>query len=258
MSRCLRWLGGLAVFLLVLLAGPAFLAVDSHFRPELHWYEADRSSAGIAPLPEQHKGAIVQVYAARAFSWRGYFAVHTWLAVKGEGAPAYTIHEVTGWGTNAIRSRRGVPDGAWFGSAPVLLADLRGPEAASAIPKIDAAIAAYPYPNRYVAWPGPNSNTFTAWVTRRVPELKVTYPNTALGKDYLDSGFFASTPSDTGYQVSLSGYLGLLVSLREGVELNVLGLSIGIDPLALGVKLPGVGHLGLLNPWGQVAPSPQE
>jgi hypothetical protein len=29
----------------------------------------------------------------------------------------------------------------------------------------------YPYPNEYRAWPGPNSNTFTAYIAREVPEL---------------------------------------------------------------------------------------
>ena len=40
-----------------------------------------------------------------------------------------------------------------------------------------------------------------------------------------------------------------MASIREGVELNILGLNIGIDPLALAVKLPGLGHIGLRDPW---------
>ena len=38
-------------------------------------------------------------------------------------------------------------------------------------------------------------------------------------------------------------------SIREGVELNILGLNMGIDPLALAVKLPGIGHFGLREHW---------
>ncbi|WP_228706115.1 hypothetical protein [Marinobacter sp. LV10R520-4] len=41
----------------------------------------------------------------------------------------------------------------------------------------------------------------------------------------------------------------IMASIREGVELNILGLNIGIDPLALAVKLPGIGHIGLRDPW---------
>jgi hypothetical protein len=31
----------------------------------------------------------------------------------------------------------------------------------------------------------------------------------------------------------------------EGLEIHLLGLTIGIDPLGLALKLPGVGRLGL-------------
>ena len=43
----------------------------------------------------------------------------------------------------------------------------------------------YPYADSYRVWPGPNSNTFTAFVLREVPELRVDLPPTAIGKDYL-------------------------------------------------------------------------
>jgi hypothetical protein len=33
--------------------------------------------------------------------------------------------------------------------------------------------------------------------------------------------------------------------VKEGVEFNLLGLVIGVDPLGLAIKLPGVGRLGL-------------
>ncbi|MDQ3230207.1 MAG: hypothetical protein M3Q07_00160, partial [Pseudobdellovibrionaceae bacterium] len=41
------------------------------------WRTADRTSMGVAALPENEPDALVQIYAARAFKWRGYFAVHT-------------------------------------------------------------------------------------------------------------------------------------------------------------------------------------
>ena len=68
------------------------------------WRFADRSSVGLAPLPEDEKGAVVQVYAARTYSWRGAFAVHSWVAVKPENAKTYTIYQVMGW-----YLRRGLP-----------------------------------------------------------------------------------------------------------------------------------------------------
>lgn len=245
----LRWCLRTLVMLAVMLAGPALIAASGSLQGSESWRTADRSSAGIAPAPEAHEPAIVQVYGARAFGWRGHFAVHTWIATKEAGADTYEVHEVTGWGHRKVRSGPGEPDRAWFGNAPRLYADLRGDRAAAMIPGIRQAIGEYPYPETYNAWPGPNSNTFVAWVIRQVEDLEVALPNHAIGKDYLGHGLFARTPAGTGFQVSLGGYLGGLVSLREGIEVNLLGLSIGLDPLSLGIKLPGLGPLSLLDTW---------
>ena len=107
-----------------------------------------------------------------------------------------------------------------------------------------ASIARYPYADGYVTWPGPNSNTFVAWIGREVPELGLTLPPTAIGKDFLGRQLAAPTPSGTGLQISLGGLLGVAVGLKEGVELNLLGLVVGVDPLGLAIKLPGLGRLG--------------
>jgi hypothetical protein len=37
------------------------------------------------------------------------------------------------------------------------------------IESIAAAVARYPYPHEYRAWPGPNSITFTAYIARQGP-----------------------------------------------------------------------------------------
>ncbi len=138
-------------------------------------------------------------------------------------------------------------DGYWAGNRPEILIEHRGPAAEALIPKLEVAIRTYPYPDQYRTWPGPNSNTFIANLARAVPELGLELPPTAVGKDYLINGVpFARTPSGTGYQFSLLGIVGLSIGRAEGLEINVLGLTIGIDPLDLTIKLPGVGRLGLL------------
>ena len=38
--------------------------------------------------------------------------------------------------------------------------------------------------------------------------------------------------------------MGILVGAEEGLEVNVLGLTFGIDPLDLAVKLPMIGTIG--------------
>ena len=212
------------------------------------WRRASRAPVGLAPSPAETAEPVVQVYAARAVRWRGYFGVHTWISVKPHGASSYTTYEVNGWrlrrsGTSVSISDR-PPDSRWFGNAPSLIADLRGEAAADAVAKVEAAVASYPHAGTYRVWPGPNSNTFVAYVLRHVPELKADLPPTAIGKDYLADGFFARSPSGTGVQFSAWGVVGVLAGLEEGLELNVLGLTFGLDPLGLAIKLPLAGSIG--------------
>ena len=213
-----------------------------------NWRQASRASVGIAPDPAVTREAVVQVYAERAVRWRGYFGVHTWIAAKPAGAAAFTVYEVTGFavrrGGTAVRSSQRPPDGRWFGSAPVLLADVRGAGVDALIARIVRAVDAYPYQRSYRIWPGPNSNTFTAFVLRQVPELRVDLPAHAIGKDYLGPRVFARSPSGTGMQANLFGVLGVLGGVDEGLEVNVLGLTVGVDPDDWGLKLPFVGRIG--------------
>jgi hypothetical protein len=46
-------------------------------------------------------------------------------------------------------------------------------------------------------------------------------------------------------QVSFEGLLGLIASPQEGLELNLLGLGVGVDLNCPGLRLPFVGRLGL-------------
>ncbi|MTI42612.1 uncharacterized protein DUF3750 [Roseibium hamelinense] len=239
-----------AVFLLFNLGlGLTAFVFGSH-SSAAHWSTANRDPVGIAPDPSIEKQAIIQVYAARAFSWRGYFGVHSWISIKEADAPHFTTYEVTGWrvryGGNAVSASRRAPDSRWFGSDPQLLADFRGDSAHAAIPRLLNAIQEYQYNNKYTVWPGPNSNTFIAHLGRIVPELKLDLPPTAIGKDYLQTGLWAKAPSGTGYQFSVSGLAGVLVAVEEGIELNLLGLTYGLDIKDVSLKLPMIGRLDLL------------
>jgi len=203
---------------------------------------------GLAPDPARHPQAIVQVYAARCAGWLGWFGVHTWIAVKPAGAYAYTVYEVIDWrlrrSGSAIAIRRRAPDARWAGHAPRLLAQRRGDGVDALIGRIDRAARAYPWAGTYRVWPGPNSNTFTAYLARAVPELEVDLPPTAIGKDFLGDRLVATAPSGAGFQVSLFGLLGVLASGVEGFEMNVLGLSFGVDPFSATLRLPLAGRLG--------------
>ena len=209
-----------------------------------------RALARQAPDPATDD-AVIQVYAARAARWRGAIGVHTWIATKRTDEHAYTRLEVIGYrvyyGGGAVRVRRGTPDAMWFGSAPTLLREIRGDGTVDVlIDRLHAAAASYPYDDVYHVWPGPNSNTFVADLARTVPELRLELPPNAVGKDYLPGGaIVAPTPSGTGVQLSLGGYAGLLLGLEEGIEINLLGLSAGIDLSPPAIKLPAVGRIGL-------------
>ena len=214
--------------------------------------------AGLASEPAATSESVVQVYGARCSGWLGYFGVHTWIAVKPHGATTHTVYEVMSsrfrrTGT-ALAIRQRVPHARWFGHTPELLAEKRGVGVDALIERIDQAAREYPYAREYTVWPGPNSNTFTAYVARAVPELEVDLPPTAIGKDYLGRRLLAAAPSGSGFQVSLFGLLGVLVSGVEGLEINVLGLTFGIDALSPALKLPLVGRLGAARPENSAAP----
>ena len=155
-----------------------------------HWSNAERGSAGIAPevAPEE---AAVLVYAAATYGWRGYFADHTWVAIKRVGETDYAIYEVLGWrayrGQPVVAVSRGAPDRYWYGAKPRELARAQGRQAEAIIDKIEQAVETYPWPDQYRIFPGPNSNTFTAWIARQVPELGLQMPLRAVGKSYVNS-----------------------------------------------------------------------
>jgi hypothetical protein len=194
--------------------------------------------------------AVIQVFAAPAVSWRGIFSVHTWIAVKPTGAPRFTRYEVLGFGVAngapAVRIDRMGPDNYWFGARPRIVLDRRGAGVDAMSEQIRTAVASYPYPNTYRPWPGPNSNTFLAHIARQVPELAIQLPSNAVGKGFLPgAGLFAAAPSGSGFQVSLYGLAGIMLAGREGLEVNLLGLSFGVDPVRPALKLPALGRLGL-------------
>lgn len=251
MKRAALALGVLLVLPLALSALGVSLPSTSALgqeRGDVPWYAARRDSSAQAPDPASTREAVLQIYGARTVGWRGIFGVHTWISVKPTDADRYTRYEVIGWGVQrgipAIRIDRMGPDNYWFGARPELYVDMRGPEVDALIDKVKGAIETYPWPNEYRPWPGPNSNTFIAWIAREVPELRLDLPPTAIGKDYLNGTPIATAPSGTGVQVSLFGLLGAMVALEEGIELNVLGLTLGIDLKTPGVKLPGIGRIG--------------
>lgn len=212
-----------------------------------HWSQARRDSAKIAPDPLKYKDqAIIQIYVAPTYGWKGLVAVHPWIIYKAAGETHFNRWEVVSWGSNnVVRHNYTQPDGYWFGARPRLLVDYRAADAQTLIPRIQAAINSYPWPHSYRAWPGPNSNTFMAHIGRQVPELGLDLPANAIGKDYRPlSRIIGLSPSGQGVQLSLLGVLGFTAGVREGVEINVLALNVGVDFNPPALRLPFIGRLG--------------
>lgn len=214
------------------------------------WRDANWSSSGTLQPAIQNQEAMIRIYTARTGRWKGIFAVHSWIVLKAKSNTRYDRYDVVGWG-QPVRKNNYPADGFWYSSTPELQFELVGDRAQSLIPKIERAIQKYPYNQYggYKLWPGPNSNSFIAHILRQVPELETTLPPTAVGKDFLSwSDWLSPTPSNTGWQISANGYVGVSLAIVEGFEINVLGLVAGIDFLHPALKLPGFGRIGVSRP----------
>jgi hypothetical protein len=172
----------------------SFLVLTSLFlagcSSDKSWRTASRASAGLAPDPAVTQEAVLQVYGADAWSWRGWFAIHTWIAAKHTGESAYTVYDVVGWrsrhGQPVVRIVQDIPDRYWYGAKPRVLQKHQGLGVDALIDAVDQAARAYPWKDTYTLFPGPNSNTFTAWIAKQVPELELKLPFSAIGSGYVN------------------------------------------------------------------------
>ncbi|MGB0860754.1 MAG: DUF3750 domain-containing protein, partial [Pseudoalteromonas spongiae] len=79
------------------------------------------------------------------------------------------------------------PDRYWYGAKPEKILSITGDKAKKLIPEIIAATERYPWANEYTLLPGPNSNTFPAWLGLQVEELELDMPFSAIGSGYADT-----------------------------------------------------------------------
>ena len=120
----------------------------------------------------------------------GLVADHYWFVVFDEAAGECRRWEV--WqsrdagGTSFGHLHRDLkPADAGVGGGPArTMCEWRGDEAVRISKVLFSCTTAYPYRDRYRAWPGPNSNTFVAWVLREAG-IAFRLPWRAIGKRYL-------------------------------------------------------------------------
>ena len=170
-------------------------------------------------------------------------ARHPWFAVRRKGEKVWETYEVGGGGSehDPFRDHGGYGDpilhGLWRGEEAERAADCLEREAPAVKQRIE---------HGYIFYPGPNSNTFGDEMLRRC-HLHASLPATSVGKDW--RGWFGAGVSSegTGFQVE-TPILGIKLGLKEGIEVHVLGLAIGIDFWPPAIILPlGVGRLGFAD-----------
>lgn len=238
MSLLRKFLILVCCFLLLWFIGPWYLLLSGQVKTGRDWRTASRSETKVLAPYHIGKQAAVILLDANAFNWRGMFSTHSWLAVKKQGQERYTIYQVLGW--NKYRNKpivdvsHGQPDRLWFGDKPKVRDIMLGKRAEQFIPKIAKAVAGYPYSKTYVAFPGPNSNTFIAYVLQQVPALKFSMPYNALGRDF---GFYFSTR-----HVNLWGLLGYHLEAHV-FYINFMGLTAGFTTQPFAWIVPGMGRI---------------
>ena len=118
-----------------------------------------------------------------------------------------------------------------------------GKRAERAIACVREKAPQYPHRNRYLAWPGPNSNTFVDHLMRACG-LHASLPAPSIGKDYRGLIGASFTSGGTGIQIE-TPLVGVRIGLKEGIELHLFSFAVGIDfwPPALIVPI-GPGRIG--------------
>lgn len=230
------------LFLVPTIAAAAWWASTAH--PQ-NWRNADWGTSNLlAGNPDKGQAAIY-IMAARTGGFKGAFAVHSWILIKRDNQIGYDRYDKVGWG-NPVRKNHRVADAKWYSNTPFIVERITGNRAEALIPKVEHAIANYPYAKRgdYTLWPGPNSNTFVSTVLRQVPELNAELPPNAVGRDYLGKNTWYLRESDgSDTHISLGGLVGLSYGDTIGFELHFMGQSLGIDINRPAIKLPAFGRL---------------
>ena len=119
--------------------------------------------------------------------WIGAVAWHYWFVVCDDtGRHRWEVWQTKNAGGFCIgHVHRDLKDSdAGVGGGPSKIVTVWEGEAARRIAEILDNITSYPYCERYRYWPGPNSNTFVAWVLRHAG-IDQRLGRRAIGRNYL-------------------------------------------------------------------------
>jgi hypothetical protein len=134
-----------------------------------------------------------------------------------------------------------------FGRKVRVLSQGSGEESRLAVARIEELARCYD-DSVYRPWPGPNSNSFIEKILREVDGVSAVLDHNAVGKDH---GFrIGPTGGGTGVEIEMT-YLGMAIGLREGVEVNFLGLTAGIGFWPPTLKIPALPELPFRPPLAE-------
>lgn len=204
--------------------------------------------------------------------WFARFAEHTWIDLRTEAGADWWRVEVTSPGSGirveSIDEAEVLADERW-GRRVSVLRLLRGEEARRAGERVLELARAHPDfghrevelhderlvlvttpPEReeYAAWPGPNSNTLIADLVEGTPGLWVDLDHNAVGKDYARGLRAGRTSAKLGLELD-TDYLGVGLGLRQGAEVRLLGLTLGLGVWPPALKLPFLPRVGVHAGW---------
>ena len=176
---------------------------------------------------------MVQLWSASLPSALRTIAVHSWFVAYDPATNAWARWEVwqraeaggQSWGhvhRDLMRPDRPVGGGPSFNEAEWV-----GDEA-EALLRVLATAPEYPARHRYRYWPGPNSNTFAAWVLGEAGIRHALDPR-AVGKDYLGLAGVRMRRGSGLLQVE-TPLIGVKADLTmRSLELHLLSLTFGLE-----------------------------
>jgi hypothetical protein len=227
-----RWL--LLAWLLLCLVGEFY----SRLRPH-----------SFTPVSERPAEPVAQLGYSRLPTALGLVAVHyhilTFDPAEGQWHRwelwQYADQGGTSWGH--VHRDLIAPEEGVGGGPPHTEREWRGDEARAILAALNRS-ATYPHRGEYLAWPGPNSNTYPAWVLREAGVSADLDPR-AVGRDYHGRAGVGRTTTATGFAAE-SPLLGGKVGLEDGAELHFLGFTVGVAAWPPATKTP-FGRFGFAN-----------
>ncbi len=182
--------------------------------------------------------------------WYTRFAEHAWVDIATpSGCERIEWNKGVGGILHSEIGREGLIADVRWEEGVAVHAVWRGEAARVLGERIRAVADTFPDAQGYRAWPGPNSNTFIAWLARDTG-MGVDLPPNAVGRDYTE--WLAVGVSTTGLGLRVdTPILGASAGLVEGVELHAIGLTAGVGLWPPSLKLPFLPAIpgGWFAPW---------